>query len=228
MFSILLVDDDADVRRLVKKILEKGGYSVVTVDNGLSALDDLNSHQYDLLLSDANMPQYSGFDLIRAVRRQPRHKGMSIAMLTGRREKQDIQTAIELAVDDYIVKPINPEVLLGKIEKILSDKKKIMPVLNYADSAYVDFQAGLESPLRMTKIGLSGFTATSPQPLSVGAEFYLNIRDLDYENMPKVKVTASNSDPAAGRQYIIEGTFLEIDEDFKNEIKKCITRFRAA
>jgi hypothetical protein len=100
--------------------------------------------------------------------------------------------------------------------------------MHYIDSATVDFQAGLESPLRMTKIGLAGFTATSPAPVQVGAEFYLNIRDLDYENMPKVKVSSSAANPQVQNEYIIEGTFLEMDEDFRNEIKKCIARFRAA
>jgi DNA-binding response OmpR family regulator len=228
VFNILLVDDDADVRRIVKKILEKSGYSVVVVDNGLSALDELNTNAYDLLLSDATMPQYSGFDLIRSVRRLPKHDHMSIAMLTGRRDKQDIQQAIDLKVDDYIIKPINPEVLLTKVEKILCEKRNLIPVMSYVDIANVDFQAGLETPLRMTKIGLAGFTAVSPQAITLGTEFYLNIRDLDYENMPKVKISSSAVDPQVQNQYIVEGTFLELDEEFKNEIKKCLMRFKAA
>lgn len=228
MFNILLVDDDADVRRFVKKILERAGYNIVTIDNGLSALDELGRNTYDLMLSDATMPQYSGFDLIRAVRRLPKHDHMVIAMLTGRREKTDIQQAIDLQVNDYIIKPINPEVLLVKVDKLLCEKRKLTPIMHYMDKATVDFQAGLESPLRMTEIGLAGFTATSPAPIQIGAEFYLNIRDLEYENMPKVKVSSSEANPEVQNEYIIEGTFLELDEDFRNEIKKCIARHRAA
>ena len=98
MARILLVDDDIDIRRLVKRILDSVGHSVVVVDNGLTALDELNANIYDLLISDANMPRYSGFDLIRALKKQSRHRKLAIAMLTGRREVQDIQHAIGLGV----------------------------------------------------------------------------------------------------------------------------------
>lgn len=228
MHHILLVDDDADVRRMVKKILEKGGYQVSVVDNGLSALDELNSRTYDLLVSDANMPQYSGFDLIKALRRQPRHRELCIAMLTGRREKQDIQLAIDLGVNDYIVKPIDPDVLLNKIEKILAHKKKDVGVLNFEQSAMVDFAASLQSPIQMATIGLSGFTAVSTVPISIGAEFYLCIDELEYENMPKVRVTSSAAHPINTKQYVLHGQFLEIDEEFKNQIKICLSKARAA
>jgi CheY-like chemotaxis protein len=228
VFNILLVDDDPDVRRLVKKILEKAGYSVVAVENGLSALGELNEHPYDLLLSDANMPQYSGFDLVKAIRRLPKHRELSIAMLTGRRDKDDIQKAVELGVNDYIVKPVDPEVLIGKIQKLLEHKMTDPALINLAESTVVNFEASLESPLRMKKIGLNGFTAVSIYPMTIGLDFYLNIDQLDYEVLPKVRITSCSTDHNNSRQFILHGVFLEMDEKFKNEIRKCLKNYNAA
>lgn len=228
MFRILLVDDDADVRRLVKKILEKSGYSVMAVENGLSALSELNENTYDLLLSDANMPQYSGFDLLKAVRRLPKHRDLVIAMLTGRREMDSIKQAIELGANDYIVKPVDPEVLLGKIQKLLGSRMVSPALINLPDSVRVDFEASAQSPLRMKKIGLSGFTAVTPFPMNIGQDFYLNIDELQYENLPKARITACDVDVSNPKQFLVHGVFLEVDDEFKNEIRKCLKTYNTA
>lgn len=227
MYKILLVDDDADVRRLVKKILERGGHQVVVVDNGLSALNELNAQKYDLLLSDASMPQYSGFDLIRTVRQQNKHNDLLIAMLTGRREKQDIEQAIELGVKDYIVKPIDPEQFLQKIGKILEARMIAPAVININDSAKVDFTASFQSPLKMKKIGLSGFSAVSPVTFPLGIELYLNVDDFDYETLPKAKLTSILYDEST-KLYLLEGYFLEMDDEFRQQIKDCLKKYNAA
>lgn len=227
MFNILLVDDDADVRRVVKKILEKSGYAVVAVDNGLSALSELNENSYDLLLSDASMPQYSGFDLLKAVRRLPKHNDLVIAMLTGRREKDDIQKAVELGANDYIVKPVQPEVLVGKIEKLLGGKSISAAVTQFPDSVPVNFEASFQTPIQILKIGLGGFSGVSPYPMVIGQDFYLNIDSLDYDVLPKARITANIIDTNTAK-YIVHGVFLEADETFKNEIRKCIKKSRVA
>lgn len=227
MLHILLVDDDADVRKLVKKILETAGYSVVTVDNGLSALSELNDNNYDLLLSDANMPQYSGFDLLRAVRRLPKHRELAIAMLTGRRDKEDIKMAVENGANDYIVKPVEPNVLLFKVQKLLENKLG-SAVVAMPEHARVDWEASLQTPLRIKKIGVDGFSATSPYPLSIGQDFYLNIDDLHYDALPKARVTASIVDPSNPHQYIVHGVFLDMDDSFKMEVRKQIKKINSA
>ncbi len=227
MLHILLVDDDADVRKLVKKILEKAGYSVVAVDNGLSALSELGDNHYDLLLSDANMPQYSGFDLLRAVRRQPKHRELAIAMLTGRRDKEDIKMAVENGANDYIVKPVEPNVLLFKVQKLLEGKLG-SAISNAPENVMVDFEASLQTPLRLKKIGTDSFSASSPYPLSIGQDFYLNIDQLQYDTLPKARITGSVVDPSNPNQYIVHGVFLEMDDSFKMEIRKQIKKYNSA
>jgi CheY-like chemotaxis protein len=222
MYNILLVDDDPDVRKLVKKILEKSGYNVVAVDNGLSALSAINEHSYDLLLSDANMPQYSGFDLLKAVRRLPKHRDLAIAMLTGRREIDAIQKAVELGANDYIVKPVDPDVLISKIQKLIGHKFAGPAITALPESVDVNIEASLQCPLKLKKIGLDVFSATCPYPLNIGQDFYLNIDDLNYDVLPKARITSSNIDPSNSKQFVVHGVFLESDESFKKAIRELL------
>lgn len=228
MFQILLVDDDADVRKVVKKILEKAGYSVIAVDNGLSALSELSEHHFDLLLSDASMPQYSGFDLLKAVRAKQKHQDLVIAMLTGRRDIEDIKKAVELGANDYIVKPVDPQVLVAKIQKLLEHKKENPTLIQLPDRIEVNFEASLLCPMKMKTIGLGGFSAVSKYPLQVGQDFYLNIDVFEYELLPKVRIVSSLPDPQSPQQFILQGLFIEMDETLKNEIRKCILSYKAS
>lgn len=227
MFKILLVDDDADVRRFVKKILERDNYQVVVVDNGLTALNELNNDSYDLLLSDANMPQYSGFDLIKTIKLQAKHKDLLIVMLTGRREKQDIQLAIELGVKDYIVKPIDPQLLLQKIQKVFESRIINPAVINMDAVATIDWTASAQAPLKMKKIGLSGFTAHCSLSLPVGFEFYLQTEHLSSVQKPKAVVSSCQFNEHH-QQFQIEGQFLEMDDLLRQQIKNCLKKYGAA
>jgi CheY-like chemotaxis protein len=217
---ILLVDDDADVRKLAKRILEKDGHMVMVIDNGLSALDELNKNPYDLLISDASMPQYSGFDLIRALRRQPKHKDLIVAMLTGRREKTDIQNAIELGVKEYIVKPIDPPVLVAKVHNLVAHTRESELVVQKEIKA--NLEARLESHLKITKIGLIGFKAITNIPLNAGMEMYLNVDDFASDSMPRVKIIHCTIDPENANQFFLQGEFMDLDDELKNEISNYI------
>src|ERR1700735_1237149 len=106
MARILVVDDDGDIWKLVERVFAPGGHAVVTAPDAYQAMDKLDHVDFDLLISDANMPHFSGFELVQTVRKNPRFQNLSIAMLTGLRERKDIERALKVGVDDYIVKPI--------------------------------------------------------------------------------------------------------------------------
>src|SRR3954471_15653832 len=93
--NILFVDDDKVALKMVKGILESAGYGVTVTMDPREALEKLTHYHFDLLISDANMPGgISGFDLVRTIRSQPRFGDLTIALLTGRREKQDIRQGL--------------------------------------------------------------------------------------------------------------------------------------
>jgi len=119
MARILLVDDDRDIRELGRALLTTSGHDVAVADGVLATLQILQQSPIDLLIADVNMPQHSGFDLVRTIKGDGRWPNLIIAMLTGRRERKDIETALALGVNDYIVKPLNPHLFLKKVEDLL-------------------------------------------------------------------------------------------------------------
>ncbi len=125
MSRILVVDDDPDVLRVVEKVLALSQHEVFTAVDAVKAMDLLNASRFDLLISDANMPQFSGFELVRTVKNNKRFERMAIAMLTGLREKKDIEKAIRAGVDDYIIKPIDPMLLLEKVDHLFKKKPPV-------------------------------------------------------------------------------------------------------
>ncbi len=119
MAHILLVDDDQDILRLVRKVLVADSHSVATAEDPFQALRNLKSETFDLVITDANMPHASGFDLLRGLRQNPKFKDLPIALLTARRDRTDIDLAVQLGVEDYIIKPIDPPLLQQKVRTIL-------------------------------------------------------------------------------------------------------------
>lgn len=118
MATILLVDDDQDILTFGKRILSSQSHDVMTAKDVLEAVDLLNMHTFDLILSDANMPMHSGFDLLKTLKSDERFKNIPVALLTARRDRVDIEKAIALGVDDYIVKPIDPALLIKKVNSL--------------------------------------------------------------------------------------------------------------
>lgn len=224
---ILFVDDDPDIRRLVKKVLEtqKQHFQLVVVDNGLTALDELKATHYDVLISDANMPHFSGFDLIRSVNKSGLAPNMAIAMLTGRREKEDIQQAIQLKVDDYIVKPIDPTLLIDKVHKLAQKKAKPLKHKK-ALKKRTSLQASVEAHFEITELTPQGCTATCALPLTVGAELFFYCEEFEHIEMdiPLVRVVACQSHHSNKGQYSIQVEFLEMTDPTLDQLKDYIRR----
>jgi CheY-like chemotaxis protein len=134
MARILLVDDDSDIREMGCMLLATAGHDVFSAAGAMEALTLLRDNPVDLVITDANMPLHSGFDLTRTIKRDPRYQTVTVVMLTGRREKRDIEHALEIGVNDYIVKPLDPLLFLQKITDLLEKRPP-------QERAEVDFAA---------------------------------------------------------------------------------------
>ena len=117
--AILVVDDEARMRKLIKDFLSSKGYSILEAEDGEKALEvfEQNQEQISLILLDVMMPKLDGWSVLRQIRQE--NKKVPIIMLTARGEEQDELFGFELGADEYIAKPFSPKILVARVEAIL-------------------------------------------------------------------------------------------------------------
>jgi DNA-binding response OmpR family regulator len=113
--SILVVDDNPDLLENIGLTLETAGYQVLTAEDGIDALNVLESNIVDLILADIGMPHMNGYQLYERTRQNPEWLMIPFLFLTARAMDSDIRYGKELGVDDYLTKPIEPEDLLATV-----------------------------------------------------------------------------------------------------------------
>ena len=120
--EILIVEDEDDIRELVRYNLAKEGFEVRPVSTGEEALEEIEKHPPDLVILDLMLPGVDGLEVCRTLKLNPKTKDIPIAMLTAKGEEADIVTGLELGADDYITKPFSPRVLLARVRAVLRRK----------------------------------------------------------------------------------------------------------
>lgn len=121
--SILVVDDFSTMRRIIKGLLQDLGFSNITeADDGLTALSLLKAGNFDLLITDWNMPGMQGVELLRQVRADERMKKLPVLMLTAEATRAQIVAAAQAGVSGYVIKPFTAATLREKIDKIFAVK----------------------------------------------------------------------------------------------------------
>jgi two-component system chemotaxis response regulator CheY len=119
--NVLIVDDFATMRRILKNIMRQIGFSnIAEAENGKNALKHLKSNPIDLVLCDWNMPEMPGIDLLNAVRGDAELKAMPFVMVTAEAQKENILEAVKAGVSSYIVKPFTAETVEEKLKKVFS------------------------------------------------------------------------------------------------------------
>lgn len=118
--KFLVVDDSPTMRRIVCNALREIGYpDYVEASDGNEALEALETHRPDFVITDWNMPNMNGLDLTRTIRAHPEHGNLPILMITTRGMKEDVLAAMQARVNNYVVKPFTPQVLREKIQLVL-------------------------------------------------------------------------------------------------------------
>lgn len=117
--KILIVDDFSTMRRIIKNLLRELGFNnTMEADDGSTALPMLKNGGFDFLVTDWNMPNMEGIDLLRMVRADPVLKTLPVLMVTAEAKRDQIVEAAQAGVNGYIVKPFTAETLKEKIDKI--------------------------------------------------------------------------------------------------------------
>ena len=120
--TVLIVDDESRMRKLIKDFLMQKGYSILEASDGEEALNvfEENQNKINLILLDVMMPKLDGWSVLRQIRQTSK---VPIIMLTARGEEQDELFGFELGVDEYISKPFSPKILVARVEAILKRTK---------------------------------------------------------------------------------------------------------
>lgn len=222
MATILLVDDDQDILNFGARILTSQGYKVLTAHDATEACSLLNKNHLDMVISDANMPKHSGFDLVKVLRNDPRFQTTPIALLTARRERQDIEAAIKLGVDDYIVKPIDPMLLLKKVEALFEKKPPQESASFSLQEIEVQYEAKAQVDAQILSISEVGIVIETPHALQEGQ--VVNIDSMLFDHIrikpPILKVLSSESRP--GKKWRSRLLIVGADDSILQKIRAWI------
>ena len=117
--KILVVDDFSTMRRIIRNILKQLGYNnIEEAEDGDVALEKLKEGEFDFVITDWNMPNMTGLDLLKAIRGDERLKDIKVLIVTAEAEKENVVQAAQAGVNDYVVKPFTADVLQQKIDRI--------------------------------------------------------------------------------------------------------------
>jgi len=120
VFTILIVDDSSAMRSMLVSTLEAlGQLKIVQAPNGFEALRMLPREQVDLVLTDINMPDINGLELLSFIRNNPIYKGIPVVVISTEGSRKDIEKGLSLGANEYLVKPFQPEQLLDIVKRFL-------------------------------------------------------------------------------------------------------------
>ncbi len=130
--QILVVEDELEINRLIELILKKKDYAVVTVADGITALNHLKNRNFDLVLLDWMLPGLSGLEVIRELRKN--NNQTPVIFITAKAQAEDIVLGLESGADDYLTKPFETTILLARVESVLrrsqlQKKLQMTPIL---------------------------------------------------------------------------------------------------
>lgn len=122
MATILVIDDDLDLQQMLRLMLQRGGYKVITTGDGPDGLAKAKALKPDMAIVDVMMPGMNGYQVVRKMREDPELGGMVILILTARAQPVDREAAIAAQADDYMPKPFAPNELLAKVSQLMENR----------------------------------------------------------------------------------------------------------
>ena len=168
--KIFIIEDETSIIQLVQHNLEKDGFIVSSAINGNEGLKDIKKFEPNLLLLDWMLPDLSGIEICKSIRKDTSYKNLPVIMLTAKGEEEDKIKGLDSGADDYLTKPFSYNELLARIKAILrrSDPKTVSDTLEF-DDLRLDrlekrvFRDSIEIKLGPTEFRLLEFFLTNPK-----------------------------------------------------------------
>jgi CheY-like chemotaxis protein len=217
MARILLVDDDRELLAMASALLVHEQFEVSVCENAIDALELIRRESFDVVITDANMTPHSGFDLIRSIKLLPSYDLVPIAMLTGRREKRDVERALSVGARDYIVKPLDPMSFIKKVTELAMISEDHRRTAKFAELT-LDEVANCELPLVIIGLTESGVLIDSDHRFHIGSQLTLDSEVFNRIGIPRpvVRVTSCTEGAISG-SFEVRTSFASLDE--KNSMK---------
>lgn len=117
--NVMVVDDSFTTRKMLSFLLKGEGFNVISAENGIDALEKLPFSNIDIIITDLNMPQMDGLELIYSLKKNPDYKEIPVIMLTTESEDSDKQKGFEAGASSYLIKPVPQDVLIKEVKKFL-------------------------------------------------------------------------------------------------------------
>lgn len=212
MAHILIVDDQQSVLMTLEALLKSDNHLVTACTNAIDAMDKLSKEPFDMVISDVVMSVGgTGLALLRTIRGQPKIAKIPVILLTGKREKSDVEKGIQAGADDYVVKPIDPALLLAKIKDILSRSVQAAP--RFVE-AVVNMKAEMETKTEIVSISELGCTLKSNVFASPGAVIKIHsdvFKDIGIAN-PTLRIISIEETASADGFRKFTGNFVGLSE----------------
>ncbi len=212
MAHILIVDDQQSVLLTLEALLKSENHLVTSCTNAIDAMARLGQEPFDLVISDVVMSVGgTGLALLRTIRGQPQLARLPVILLTGKREKTDVEKGIQAGADDYVVKPIDPTLLLAKIKNIIDKAQQEPP--RFAEAA-IHVKAELETKTEI--VSLSEFGCTMQSNIYAAAGALIKVHSEVFKEigipMPTLRVVSTEEIPAQDGVRKITGNFVGLSE----------------
>jgi two-component system phosphate regulon response regulator PhoB len=120
--QILIIEDEEDIRELVRYNLERENFAVIEAESGEAGLKSVSQKKPDLILLDLMLPGKDGLQICRELKRSEATRDIPVVMMTAKGEESDIVTGLELGAEDYVVKPFSPKVMVARVKAVLRRK----------------------------------------------------------------------------------------------------------
>ena len=217
--SIVLVEDSREIAMIIKRTVSSYGYHVRTVPDGVKALNEIKELPPHLVLLDIMLPDIDGLDILSEIKKTNYLKHIPVVMVTSVNAKEKIVQAMNLGASDYIVKPINTEIIISKLWKLfnkVSEKEHILSVDNIVDELT---KTKISVDARIGALGEMNVSIKSNFIFRRDSQFNLKSRLLSEIGMDSLNVKVLHGSVIHGGQYKCQNQCLPVGTS-ENDLEK--------
>lgn len=219
--NVLVIDDNEDMRLLVRDILETAGLNVNEAGNVQEGWDSICTTPPHLVISDIHMPPDSGFDLIQKMKILGLKEEIPVIVLSGLNDMKTIHTALALGVNDFVIKPFSAKTLLNKIRKSLHDEHLFH--FAFPESKCPKIEARVQASI--VEIGETGGRVKGMFKLKADEEVIIHSHLLD-EIDALIKISPMPKRYVNAGEYLNDLTFVGVKETDADSIRKKVALWR--